>query len=283
MISDRTQNSATICPSAFFVVVIDPALTPARTVAVDSIADPATKDALKTILTAFYKIALPLLPVDSHGNVPGEFRRSEIIDLFKSENDLNVCPLCDGDLNGAEIDHWLPEGKFPALSCFPKNLMPICHECNKPGRKHAKPPLSLGQPRPFDDWFHPYERPAVGTYSIIIENGKEVKLRNHDDQLQRRIDNLDKLIGLCDRWSEKYQQQIDDYLSQLKGKVKRRRVSVDEASLLKIVRVWDEELEDTRFERGHLILKKHILNSVSDSSKPHFGAWLQHMEDAAHG
>jgi hypothetical protein len=40
----------------------------------------------------------------------------------------NKCPYC-GILPADELDHFLPQSKFKAVSIYSRNLVPICHKC----------------------------------------------------------------------------------------------------------------------------------------------------------
>jgi hypothetical protein len=265
-----------------FTQAFAPGQDPPATIDITSAGDKSVQTAIKTLFVGFYVIGFGEkgFPVVAVGGTLDFSNRKMFVGLFKDENQMTVCPLCDGDFNGPEIDHWLPEGKYPALSCHPRNLVPICHDCNKPGCKHEKPPLTPGAPRPFDDWFHPYERPAVGHFSIDISNGKSVRLVGTDIEQQKRIDNLDALINLSRRWSDAYQRQKADYLSKLAGKVRNKRIPVEPAALLDTVQEWIEELDDTRFDRRYSLIKMKILGAVMDPGSATFSAWLQHMDDA---
>jgi hypothetical protein len=262
-----------------------PGRNPPATNDVSVVGTEVTQSALKTILNAFYGLGLADkkgFPVDANGCSGHCTTRSLFVGMFKNENNIEVCPLCEGDLNGAEVDHWLPASKYPALSCNPRNLVPICHDCNSRANKRDKPPLSAGQARPFDDWFHPYERPAAGQFSIEILGGKSVQLTNADTLQQTRLNNLDNLINLSRRWSDVYQQQKEDYLRKLVGKVRRGHITADAAALLKTVGEWIAEIADTRFDRRYSLIKLRILQAVQNVGSPDFNAWLQHMNDAVH-
>jgi hypothetical protein len=107
---------------------------------------------LRILLEAFYEIALrDGLPIDAQGRMGQKFDRSQFVKTFKEENFDRVCPFCDGDLNGPEVDHWLPKSKYPALSCHPKNLVPVCHRCNARECKGEKVPLDSTGQRPFEN------------------------------------------------------------------------------------------------------------------------------------
>lgn len=129
---------------------------------------------LRILFEAFYEIALrDGLPRDVWGNTGKSFDRARFVEMFKEENYGRVCPLCDGDMNGPEVDHWLPKSKYPALSCHPKNLVPVCNRCNSRACKGEQFPLDIGDPRPFDNWFHPYDPRSRGTEQLarILETG----------------------------------------------------------------------------------------------------------------
>ena len=83
------------------------------------------------------------LPIDAPGITGRSFDRGQFVEIFEKENYGRVCPLCDGDMNGPEVDHWLPKSKYPALSCHPKNLMPVCHRCNSRECKGEQCPITL--------------------------------------------------------------------------------------------------------------------------------------------
>lgn len=59
-----------------------------------------------------------------------------------------VCPYC-GFGEVWEVDHYLPQGSYPELNVFHKNLVPICHGCNH--TKLAQEPLDARR-----SFLHPY-------------------------------------------------------------------------------------------------------------------------------
>jgi hypothetical protein len=61
---------------------------------------------------------------------------------------LSHCPFCEsGEV--WEVDHFLPQSKYPELNIYPKNLVPICHPCN-----HIK--LTAVPTNQNDYFLHPY-------------------------------------------------------------------------------------------------------------------------------
>ncbi|MBI5847936.1 MAG: hypothetical protein HZB31_08310 [Nitrospirae bacterium] len=88
------------------------------------------------------------------GNQYIELRRTKYVDEFKNKNEhVQVCPFCDGYPTGIELDHFYPKRQYPYLSCHQLNLVPICHDCNKPGAKHQTPPLTTLTLDQTQDWF----------------------------------------------------------------------------------------------------------------------------------
>lgn len=67
----------------------------------------------------------------------------------------NLCPFC-GEGIVMEIDHFLPESKFPTLSINPINLVPICRDCNKT-KTDYRPDMSIKR----FSLMHPYFDSAI--------------------------------------------------------------------------------------------------------------------------
>lgn len=59
-------------------------------------------------------------------------------------NGVRLCPLC-GIAQDLTLDHYMPQSKYPALSMFRQNLVPVCSACNR--SKNAQP---------YTDFIHPY-------------------------------------------------------------------------------------------------------------------------------
>jgi hypothetical protein len=53
-------------------------------------------------------------------------RKCFLCGFRKINEDIGVCVLCDEDLGDPDIDHFYSKKEFPALSCHPANLVPIC-------------------------------------------------------------------------------------------------------------------------------------------------------------
>ncbi len=262
-------------PEAFDPTVSSPTeVSPVQSLGADKIVS-----YLRTLLEAFYEIALRKgLPIDAQRNTGQGFNRNQFVETFKRENFGRVCPFCDGDMNGPEVDHWLPKSKYPALSCHPKNLVPVCHRCNSLECKGEKVPLDSTSQRPFENWFHPYERPAHENFSVQV-NSSHVSLVNGDPVQQTRLENLDKLLKLTSRWAEEYKSQTNNYLRQLAGKVRRKKIKPTTEDVLEAIQEWLEDIEAEKTKMPHSIIRRVVLGRASDTASPDFDGWLQHATD----
>ncbi len=266
--------------SQLFAEAFDPAIvTPTTLSSIDSLGRDPIASSLRHLLEAFYEIALQEgVPIDALGNPGWSFSRRQFVEFFQQENFDRVCPFCDGDMNGPQVDHWLPKSKYPALSCHPKNLIPVCHHCNSRECKGEQSPLTLTNHRPFDDWFHPYERPAHGNFSVRV-NEPHVSLTNDDPVQQTRLNNFDQLVKLTRRWWEEYRRQKQNYLSQLAGRVRKRMLKPTNEEVLKTVKDWLEDLAEER-HMPHSVIRRVVLERAKNEEAPDFHTWLEHAEDA---
>lgn len=253
--------------------------TPTMLSALDSFGKDQIASALRHLLEAFYEIALyEGLPIDAEDNTGRHFDRRQFVEVCQRENYGRVCPFCDGDMNGPQVDHWLPKSKYPALSCHPKNLVPICYRCNAL-EKGEKIPLDAANPRPFDNWFHPYERPAHGNFTLSV-NGSRVSLTNVDPVQQSRLNNFDQLVKLTQRWWEEYRSQKRNYLNQLKGRIQKGKSKPTAEDVLETVQSWLEDIAAERTLMPHSIIRRVVLARVNTTESPDFEGWLKHAEDA---
>jgi hypothetical protein len=171
--------------------------------------------AFKDLMEAFYesglksKYGLPYRPDGTPVEVGG-VNYADFVQAFRETHRQNpdpnaheLCVLCGGLLGQTpEVDHWIAKSAFPLLSVCADNLLPICGECNSSANKGEKDVHSAGS---FDDWFHPYFRPTNGALELhyaLPELIVECLAARPIDQ--PKVDNLNRLLNLSDRWTKKF-------------------------------------------------------------------------------
>lgn len=129
-------------------------------------------------------------------------------------NRKNVCPACLGYQNDlkeyGEADHYLPKARYPGLIFHPANLAVICGECNGLRVKGEKDALEQGN---LTEVYFPYLRAAEeeAKLSVLGEGGKRylglVPVgaqagvgKQINDPVTKRIENLEQLFRLRERW-----------------------------------------------------------------------------------
>ena len=189
--------------------------------------------AFKGLMKAFYerglKSGLPYLangaPVAAGGVTYASFVQA-FRDAHRQNPDPNgreVCVLCGGPLGQTpEVDHWIAKSAYPLLSVCADNLLPICGECNSTANKREKNVHSSGS---FADWFHPYLRHANGALTLdYVLPEFAVKCAAAQPFEQPKVDNLNKLLNLADRWTREFKAEYAKQQDVLRGR-ERRRVS----------------------------------------------------------
>ncbi len=202
-------------------------------------------------------------PVPSGGKLI-KFTRECFLNGFGEKNrDVGVCVLCDGDLGDPDIDHFYSKKAYPELSCHPANLVPICRTCNGRARKGEKPPLDKNAADPMLNWFHPYFRSAEGLFCVDFkeeENKIYPVLKGSNQNDQKRLDNLNDLVGLSSQWRRKLNQLVQSTA------IKYRDAKLEElqAKLL-------EDADNMVFEMKHIsgaILREAFSRKVAEGYKP---------------
>ena len=167
--------------------------------------------------------------------------------------------------------------------------MPICSDCN--GLKLSKPPFSRGETEPLEDWFHPYLR-GVKHYSVTFERtrgGRIPKLYSADPKDQRRLENLEKLVGYQARWRKKIEQKFRVFLIHFSANVSEIiNEQTDEENLteekLRDILVQELRKEAERSERecglvAHSVLISAFLRKASEKEPFLFGeVWQKVLE-----
>ncbi len=204
------------------------------------------------------------------GELTQRFSKEVYLDAYHTANrEMKVCPLCDGAMDGAELDHWLPKQHLPELNCHPLNLIEICGACNGVTNKGKKLTFDDGQSNPFEDWFHPYFRP-VEDLKIRIVSGKPNLTSDHAP-IQSRLHKLDWLINLSQRWEREYRIRMKSIRLELKSEIlaaRRRGDCVHEAWGLHGVLSWLAEYKEKAREKiGHDYYKRLEVALLDDQVK----------------
>jgi hypothetical protein len=200
-------------------------------VAMPAIAEPAWK-AFKTLMEGFYEKGLRSgLPYRADGTpvAAGGVGYADFVQAFRDTHRLNpdpaareVCVLCGGPLGQTpEVDHWIAKSAFPLLSVCADNLLPICGECNSTANKGEKAVHSAGS---FADWFHPYLRHANGSIHIGYNLQKlAIAVSPGNPADAARVDNLDKLLNLAQRWTRAFKAEYANQQGRLRRTERQRR------------------------------------------------------------
>lgn len=212
--------------------------------------------AFKGLMEAFYerglKSGLPYL-ADGTPVTTGGVTYASFVQAFRDAHRQNrnpdareVCVLCGGPLGQTpEVDHWIAKSAFPLLSVCADNLLPICGECNSTANKAEK--LVHSAAGSFADWFHPYLRHANGglTLNYVLPEFA-VKCTAAQPIDQPKVDNLNKLLNLADRWTREFKAEYAKQQDVLRGRERRRiRQAKTRHSLAEVqayVQQWQDDL-----------------------------------------
>ncbi len=239
-----------------------------------TISDELTRQEVRDFFESFYSAQFYFATNNSRSgyyipNRNGEWRRyhhTQFVDDFHHQQTIRVCSFCDGALSGVQVDHFYPKSNQPFLSCHPLNLTPICGECNK--AKLQGEPMDQVQDRgnAFVHWAHPYLRPLAGSYTIGFVRDTEPlrpKLLGQDDLTNVRLERLDNLIGLNDRWLQALKNKVH-YTQEIITRHRRRLQKQDKNSVLNQVDLveklseWAETLPSVGEEPDHLLWKAYL-------------------------
>jgi len=181
---------------------------------------------VKDLLTQFYSKGLGEgLPFDVDGSpiAAGGVNREAFVAAFKQTHGDRACVLCDGPLGLPEVDHWIAKKHFPGLSTASHNLIPICHECNSRSNKGEKP-VWQNAGNAFDGWFHPVFRPARGCLVPTHQTMQRIVVTPTSPVHAQRVQKLDGLVKLSERWTSEFKAQSRAYKNTLRGKIRRGRI-----------------------------------------------------------
>lgn len=180
------------------------------------------------------------------------FNRKKYKTNFKEENKLYVCPYCDSDTisntRNGWIEHFLPKGKFPYISCNSKNLIPSCTSCNVSGSgkgEDVKNPILTQHHLQIGD-----------NIDFRYEKGKII-IEQHNNEA---IENYIKLLKLRNRYNEVSVQS--NVISTLK-------VNYNIFESLKKTNEFDKEIffefiHNIGRNRGYYFVQKNLLKFIDE-------------------
>lgn len=205
------------------------------------------RDAVHRFFESFYDPALYRAYKIPQGGQQLDFdRKMFILEYYDVNKDVQVCPMCDGDLGTPKVDHFFPKSKYSYLSCHPKNLVPVCEACNGPAGKFETPPLTLDAHDQTIDWFHPYLLSADGNFSVNFvrqTEGTTPVLSNPDAQTQTRLDNLTSLVKLQPRWRRALSRKFRGAQRKIRHEREKRGRMLNEQDLCTKLQEWAENQE----------------------------------------
>jgi len=259
-VSGLTQQFQPIPPNAW---PINPPL--ARAVWVD----------FQTLMQSFYNKGLKSgLPYLSDGTLTpnGGVTYQQFVDQFRDAHRLNpnpeareTCVFCGGPLGQPEVDHWIGEGAYPILAVSDDNLVPICGECNSTTNKGQKPVHTAGS---FVDWYHPYLRHTNGglqlgynlqQFSITVQAGTVAD--------QTKMNNLDRLLKLQDRWTREFKAEYQKQLEKLRRSRNRGQGPISIAELQNQLQKFQDDLVPSEpHNEVHEVLAQAMLDPARVAS-----------------
>lgn len=138
-----------------------------------------------------------------------------------TENKLNVCPACLMKEQGEQywqMDHYLPQSRYPFLTFHPDNLSPLCIICNMQA-KGGKDPLKRGD---LTEVYVPYHRAAEQETEIAVKKirgKKQITLvpKYSHPKIRTRIQNFEELYDLKTRWYGRFEDCLADLHSVADG------------------------------------------------------------------
>lgn len=217
-------------------------------------------------------------PVES-GELEQRFSKSVYLDAYHTANpNFAVCPLCDGSMDGAELDHWLAKEHMPELNCHPLNLVEICQACNDVENKGQRLTLDQGAARPFDNWGHPHLRTMEDAFSVDVE-GAYPRLMGGNGLDQTRLNNLGKLTKLGRRWANEYRNQVQGFQRRLWGHWRKYGTVFDADSLQEQLDAWLTEAIAEQGVRPHKLLEASLAQLAKDVESHLFAELLQYVAD----
>lgn len=204
------------------------------------------------------------------------FNRRHMLVAWKNLNSLAVCPTCDGDIPSEinniplnDADHFLPKSVYPLLALHPANLVPVCLECNQ-RVKRDRDPLQYQGKRSFKHTFMPYNEAAVDFIMVKCNRDEVNRLRilihDFDDTVSSRVNSLNEVLFLEERWNSRINQKVRSYRSTITNWIRRRFSANDLAQEVKDY--LEEELNNLELgSDSFLILRRSYIEFVLSNNE----------------
>jgi len=230
---------------------------------------PHAWNTVKDLLTQFYSKGLGEgLPFDQNGNpvAAGGVNRGVFVAAFKQAHGDRSCVLCDGPFISPEVDHWIAKKHFPSLSTAAHNLIPTCHDCNSRANKGEKP-VWQNTGNAFDDWFHPVFRPAYGCLIPTHRTMQGVVVTSTSAAHTQRVQKLDGLVKLSQRWTSEFKAQTRAYKNSLRGQVRRGSIQSTTNALAAELQELRLKIADENPLEANSIIRNLTLSILQEPAK----------------
>jgi hypothetical protein len=201
----------------------------------------------------------------------GQLDRPAFVEAFARHNNLGVCPYCDGTLapKRAKVDHFYPKSEYPFLAVAPENLVPACTDCNSVQVKGAQVPLAVGAANEAAEWFHPYHRTADGQFRVEFlppranDQPRQLRLVGNDATTQRRLYNLDELLGVTAFWADRLKHRMTSRINALRTKRRKKRTALTDAELRDECAEWADEALAGKRHSEFAILEEAVCRAAA--------------------
>lgn len=124
---------------------------------------------------------------------------------------VELCPIC-GIAPPRQLDHHLPRSDYRPLAVYPRNLVPLCQECNQSKSKSAAE-------NPAQQFFHPYledipETPFLRV-AVTLEAGGLIAIFDIDPTAPIEAIVSERLSFVLERLklNERFAREINIYLT----------------------------------------------------------------------
>ena len=128
-----------------------------------------------------------------------EVRR--IYDAILSQSER--CPFCGNIGISSQLDHYLPKKYYPQYSIYPKNLAPICRDCNEGFKK------AIYATREEEQWIHPYFDKE------IFFNEQWISANYNAIDLEDPLATVEYFVNPPNSWPLVDQERVRQYFSKL--------------------------------------------------------------------